>query len=159
MLPGTPVVMCLVSDVLEWSTMLDAGCQNRLTVLLADEPDGSSATVRQLLEPQGVQTLVARTGREALEMVRSQPVHVVVLDVQMPQLGGLQALRLMREVVKTPPPAILLADRLSNNLLREALTMDVFSVMPKPVELNRLLDSIARVIKRHYESRWPVSGN
>ena len=45
--------------------MVDVGCQNRLTVLLADEPDGSSATVRQLLEPQGVTTLVARTGREA----------------------------------------------------------------------------------------------
>ncbi len=131
------------------------GCQNRLTVLLADESDGSSATVRQLLRPQGVQTLVARTGREALDMVRSQPVHIVVLDVQMPQLGGLQVVKLMREMVENPPPAILLADRLSNNLLREALTMDVFSVMPKPVELNRLLDSIARIIRRHYESRWP----
>lgn len=139
--------------------MLDASCQNRLTVLLADEPDGSSGKVRQLLEPQGIQTLVARTGREALEMVRSQPVHVVVLDVQMPQLGGLQAVRLMREMVKPSPPAILLADRLTNNLLREALTMDVFSVMPKPVDLDRLLDSIARVVRRFYESRWPVSGN
>lgn len=132
-------------------------CQNRLTVLLADEPDGSPATVRQLLEPQGIQTLVARTGREALELVKSQPVHLVVLDVQMPQLGGLQVLKLMREVVNPLPPAILLADRLSNNLLREALTMDVFSVMPKPVDLNRLLDSMARIVKRHYESRWPVA--
>ena len=139
--------------------MVDVGCQNRLTVLLADEPDGSSATVRQLLEPQGVTTLVARTGREAVEMVRSRLVHVIVLDVQMPQLGGLQAVKLIREMVKPAPPAILLADRLSNSLLREALTMDVFSVIPKPIDMNRLLDSIARVIKRHYESRWPVSGN
>lgn len=139
--------------------MENENCQNRLTVLLADEPDGTSVTMCRLLEPLGVQTLVARTGREALDLVRSQLVHVVVLDVQMPQLGGLQAIRLMREMMKTPPPAILLADRLSNNLLREALTMDVFSVMPKPVELNRLLDSIARVIKRHYESRWPICGN
>jgi CheY-like chemotaxis protein len=130
-------------------------CQNRLTVLLADEPDGSPMTVKRLLEPQGVTTLVARTGREALELIKSQPVHVVVLDVQMPQLGGLQAIKLMREMVKDPPPAILLADRLSNNLLREALAMDIFSVIPKPVDMNRLLDSIARVIKRRYESRWP----
>ncbi len=136
--------------------MLSADCQNRLTVLLADEPDGSPMTLRRLLEPQGVTTLVARTGREALEMIKAQPVHVVVLDVQMPQLGGLQAIRLMRELVKPAPPAILLADRLSNNLLREALTMDVFSVIPKPIDVDRLLDSIARVIKRHYESRWPI---
>jgi DNA-binding response OmpR family regulator len=139
--------------------MVDTSCQNRLTVLLAEEPDGSSTTLRQLLEPQGITTLFARTGREAVEIVRSRAVHVVVLDVLMPQLGGLQAVKLMREVVKSPPPAILLADRLSNNLLREALTMDVFSVIPKPIDINRLLDSIARVIRRHYESRWPVSRN
>lgn len=139
--------------------MENESCQNRLTILLADEPGGSSATVCRLLEPLGVQTLVARTGQEALDLVRSQLVHVVVLDVQMPQLGGLQVLRLMRGMTKTPPPAILLADRLSNNLLLEALTMNVFSVMPKPVELNRLLDSIARVVRRHYESRWPVGRN
>jgi DNA-binding response OmpR family regulator len=139
--------------------MVDTSCQNRLTVLLAEEPDGSSTTLRQLLEPQGITTLFARTGREAVEIVRSRAVHVVVLDVLMPQLGGLQAVKLMREVVKSPPPAILLADRLSNNLLREALTMDVFSVIPKPIDINRLLDSIARVIRRHYESRCPVSRN
>ena len=132
-------------------------CQNRLTVLLADEPDGSPATVGRLLEPQGVITLVARTGREALDLVQSRRIHVMVLDVQMPQLGGLQAIRLIREIVKNPPPAILLADRLTNNLLREALAMDIFSVIPKPIDMNRLLDSIARVIKRHYESRWPIS--
>ena len=135
--------------------MVSASCQNRLTVLLADEPDGSHLTVRSLLESQGVKTLVARTGREALEMVQSQPVHVAVLDVKMPQLSGMQVIRLMREVVKAPPAAILLADQMTNYLLREALTMDIFSVVAKPIDLNMLLDSIARVLKRRYESRWP----
>lgn len=135
--------------------MPEMDCQNRLTVLLADEPDGSSATVRQLLSPQGVTTLVARTGREAVDMVKGQPVHLVVLDVQMPQLGGLQAFKLIREMVKFPPPAILLADRLTNSLMRDALGMGVFSVMPKPVDLNLLLDSMARIMRRRYFSRWP----
>jgi CheY-like chemotaxis protein len=137
--------------------MEKTGCQNRLTVLLADEPDGSPVTLRQLLEPQGVTTLVARTGREALELIQSRLIHVVVLDVQMPQLGGLQAIKLMRGIVKSPPPAILLADRLSNSLLREALAMDIFSVIPKPIDMDRLLDAIARVIRRRYEGRWPAA--
>ena len=139
--------------------MVSVACQNRLTVLLAQEPDGSHLTIRQLLEPQGVTTLVARTGREAVDLVQAQEVHVAVLDMQMPQLGGLQAIKLMREIVKFPPPAILLTDQLTNHLLREALTMDIFSVIANPVDLNMLLDSIARVLRRHYESRWPVSGN
>ncbi len=63
----------------------------RLTVLLADEQSDWAATVRDLLAPQGVQTVAARTGREALRLIETGTVHVAVLDQQMPQLGGLQS--------------------------------------------------------------------
>jgi CheY-like chemotaxis protein len=130
---------------------------SRLTVLLPNEAEGWQETVRGLLAPQGVQTVVARSGREALELIRHQPIHVAVLDMQMPQLGGLQVIRLMREL-KPAPQAILLADQLTNYLLREALGMQVFSVLSKPVDLNVLLDALARVLRRYYESRWPGVG-
>ena len=56
------------------------------------------------------------------------------------------------------PPAILLASQLTNHLLHEALGMHVFSVLSKPVDLNLLLDALARVMRRHYASRWPNEG-
>ena len=127
---------------------------SRFTVLLANEQDGWHQAIRKLLAPQGVQTISARTGREALSLIESQPVHVAVLDTQMPQLGGMQVVRRLRELPK-PPPAVLLADDLTSHLLREALSMHVFSVLSKPVEMNVLLDVLARVLRRHYESRWP----
>ena len=52
------------------------------------------------LQPQGVQTVSAHSGREALNLIESTPVHVAVLDAQMPQLGGLQVIRLLRELHK-----------------------------------------------------------
>jgi CheY-like chemotaxis protein len=134
--------------------MVQATIPNRLTVLLANEQEGWHQTVRTLLEPQGVQTLSARSGREALQLIESTPVHVAVLDAQMPQLGGMQVIRMMREM-RQAPPAILLAHDLTSHLLREALGMHVFSVLSKPVDLNVLLDTLARVLRRHYESRWP----
>ena len=127
---------------------------NRLTVLLANEQEGWHQTVRGLLEPQGVQTLSAKSGREALDLIETRPVHVAVLDQAMPQLGGLQVIRLMRDR-KNAPPAILLASQLTNNLLREALSMQVFTVLAKPVDFNVLLDALARVLRRYHESRWP----
>jgi CheY-like chemotaxis protein len=142
--------------------MLDANPSNRLTVLLANEQEGWHQTVRGLLEPQGVQTLSARSGREALDLLESRPVHVAVLDTQMPQLGGLQVVRLMREMHKgdprKTPPAILLANQMTNHLLREALSMQVFTVLGKPVDFNVLLDALARVLRRYHESRWPNEG-
>ena len=130
---------------------------SRFTVLLANEAEGWHQTVRSLLEPQGVATVTARSGREALDLVRQRQIHVVVLDQQMPQLGGLQVIKLMREMQPSaaPPPAILLAHHLTTHLLHEALGMHVFSVLSKPVDFNLLLDTLARVMRRHYEGRWP----
>jgi len=128
---------------------------NRLTVLLADEQEEWHWTVRGLLEPQGVQTVSARSGRQALELLESMPVHVAVLDAQMPQLGGMQVIRMMRELHQ-PTPAILLTSHLTSHLLQEALGMQVFSVLSKPVDFNLLLDALARVLRRYHENRWPA---
>jgi CheY-like chemotaxis protein len=88
--------------------------------------------------------------------MESTPVHVAVLDMQMPQLGGMQVVRMMREARRgQTPPAILPGERADSHLLREALAMHVFSVLSKPVDFNVLLDSLARVLKRYHASRWP----
>ena len=134
--------------------MISVPHANRLNVLLANEQEGWHQTVRRLLEPQGVQTVSAKNGREALRIIESTPVDVCVLDVEMPQLGGLQVVKLMNGLDKRPP-AILLANHLTHHLLQEALGMHVFSVLSKPVDFNVLLDALARVMRRYYESRWP----
>ena len=134
--------------------MVQTEAGHRLTVLLADENESWVPTVRTLLAPQGVQTIAARTGREALDLIERGQIHVAVLDQRMPQLGGLQVIKRMRDL-PTAPPAILLADQLTNHLLQEALGMRVFSVLGKPVDFNLLLDSLARVLRRYHESRWP----
>jgi CheY-like chemotaxis protein len=165
---------------------------HRLTVLLANEQEGWHQTIRQLLSNQGVETVSARSGREALNLLESRAIHVAVLDQQMPQLGGLQVIKLLREwqsrqgevttsqasagqtspgqtssgqtspghasaapALASIPPAILLANQLTSSLLHEALGMHVFSVLSKPVDFNVLLDTLARVLRRHYENRWP----
>ncbi len=128
----------------------------RFTVLLPTEQEGWHETLSRLLEPQGVHTLVARSGREALGLIESIPLHAVVLDTHMPQLGGLQVIKLMREQLRKNPPAILLTQHLTNHLLHEALGMRVFSVLSKPVDFNLLLDALARLIRRFHENRWPA---
>ncbi len=129
---------------------------NRLTVLLANEQEEWHRTVRGLLEPQGVRTVSVRTGRDVLDVVEHGDIHVAVLDAGMPQLGGMQVVKMMHQLPKGRViPAIMLADHLTDQLMHEALQLHVFSVLSKPVDFNVLLDSLARVIKRHYRDRWP----
>jgi two-component system sensor histidine kinase RpfC len=142
--------------------MVHTQSSNRFTVLLANEQEGWHQTVRGLLQPQGVQTVSAHSGREALALLESTPVHVAVLDAQMPQLGGMQVIRLLRDLHKDDlqkaTPTILLTSHLTNHLLQEALGMQVFSVLSKPVDFNVLLDALARVLRRYHENRWPGEG-
>jgi DNA-binding NtrC family response regulator len=137
--------------------MVQAQIPNRFTVLLANEQEGWHQTVRGVLQTQGVKTVSTRSGQEALSLLENTPVHVAVLDAQMPQLGGMQVIRLLRELHKATP-AILLTSHLTTHLLQEALGMQVFSVLSKPVDLNVLLDALARVLRRYHENRWPGDG-
>ncbi|MFN4243019.1 MAG: response regulator [Tepidisphaerales bacterium] len=160
-----------------------ASTSSRLTVLLA--APGSSANepwhqaVYHVLVPQGVQLLFAHTGREALELLESRRIHVAVLDNRLPQLSGLQVIKLAREHLAARcgaagertaggaaggaasfgggglPAAILLADAPTTPLLHEALGASVFTVLAKPVNHEQLLDALARVMRRFHNSQWP----
>lgn len=129
---------------------------NRLRVLFADVDADWHSQATQLLAPHGIETVRVRTGREALSRMESESFHVAVLDQNIPQLSGLQVVKLSRDF-PSPPPAILLAKDLNAHLMHEALVMKVFSVMSKPVDLNMLLQTLARIVKRHYEGKWPGS--
>lgn len=128
--------------------------ESRLTVLFADPECNWHDQAAALLQSHGVQIVQARTGREALHRIEHESIHLAVLDQNMPQLSGLQVVKLSRDF-QSAPPAILLARDLTNHFMQEALGMKVFSVLGKPVELNVLLDTLARAIKRHYAGRWP----
>jgi CheY-like chemotaxis protein len=128
---------------------------NRLTILFADPQAEWHRQAAAMLESHGCRTVQARTGREALNQIEAGEIHVAVLDQNMPQLSGLQVVKLTRDF-KTPPPAILVSKDLTNHFMQEALGMKVFSVLAKPCEANLLLETVARVVKRCYQGRWPI---
>ena len=127
---------------------------HRLNVLFADPEADWFGNAAGVLAPHGIHAVQVRTGREALSRIETGDIHVAVLDQNMPQLSGLQVVKLSREC-KAAPPAILLAKEMTNHLMHEALLMKVFSVLRKPVDLDLLLETLARVVKRRYEGKWP----
>src|SRR5687768_3891153 len=99
---------------------------SRLTVLFADPDAVCFAQAAALLEPHGVNAVQVRTGRDALSRIETGQIHLAVLDQNMPQLSGLQVVKLTRGVTSAPP-AILLANECNAHVMHEALAMKVFS--------------------------------
>jgi len=97
-------------------------------------------------------TLLAGDGEEALHIVRREVVHVVLLDMHMPKLTGLETLRLVRKL-NAALPCILLSGALDEVLIEQAHRADAFSVLPKPVALRQLTSAVGLALRTFYD--WP----
>lgn len=68
-----------------------------LTVLIVDDEQGICKTLKNYLTLSGYSCLTASTGEEALNVIREQKVHIVLLDIKMPGMTGLEALEEIRK--------------------------------------------------------------
>jgi DNA-binding response OmpR family regulator len=106
-------------------------------ILLVDD----EAQIRDLLERflslRGYKVRVASDGQQALTMVKREAPHLIVLDVDMPGLNGVEVLRQLRGRRFTGGVILLTASQ-DDKLLQEALDLGSVDVMSKPVDLERL---------------------
>jgi CheY-like chemotaxis protein len=70
--------------------------QNLMVLIVDDEPVNRLVLAR-MVEHLGSQCLEAESGAEALEVLRQRPVDLVLMDIQMPQMTGIQAVEILRE--------------------------------------------------------------
>jgi len=71
-------------------------------VLVVDDDEGVRYTLRGVLEDAGLSVLEASSGREALGLLESQTVHLVLTDLRMPGMDGLEVLARVRETPGAP---------------------------------------------------------
>jgi len=124
----------------------------RPAVLITDDDAALRETLRATIEPFGVETMLARDGLEALEIVQRGPVHVAVFDMHMPRLTGLQAMLRLR-AMGLDLPCILISAKLDESLRQAANEAKPFSMLPKPISRKALVHSIQRALQIRYS--WP----
>ncbi len=128
---------------------------DRIFVLVVDdEEDFLNALVSRLnlrdLKAHGV-----TTGEEALEFLKQQPVDIVVLDVKLPGMDGLKALR---QVKKNYPKVevIMLTGHGAVESGMEGLSLGAFAYLVKPVKLDELIANIKEAHKwKVFDRRLP----
>jgi len=118
------------------------------TILVVDDEANSRFGVCQILADEGYKTVPAENGREALRILATESINIIITDEKMPNLSGME---LLAEVKKRgfPVPVILITAYGSVNLAVEALKQGAHYFFEKPIfnDLERFLAIIRQVLK------------
>jgi len=106
-------------------------------ILVVDDEPQIRDLLKRFLSLRGYKVRVASDGQQALTMVEQQAPQLIVLDVYMPGINGVEVLRRLRRR-KFTGGVILLTGSQDDKLLQEALDLGSVDVMGKPVDLERL---------------------
>ena len=118
-------------------------------ILITDDDPHFRETLSELFLPRGFKTLLASDGEEALDILTSQDVHLVLLDNNMPRLTGLETLRRVKQI-NAQIPCILLSARMDDVLREQAQQAQAFSVLPKPVSRGDLTRAVDHALRMAY---------
>ncbi|MCA9012904.1 MAG: response regulator [Planctomycetaceae bacterium] len=118
--------------------------ESQTTVLVAEDSRTQSVLFRSLLEKAGYHAVMAGNGREAMEMIRNMPPDVVITDLNMPEMNGLE---LVEAVHAHFPgiPVILATGVGSEEIAAEALRKGAASYVPKR-NLRDLIPTLQRLL-------------
>ncbi|MBF0523604.1 MAG: response regulator [Deltaproteobacteria bacterium] len=75
-------------------------------ILVVDDEEGINILYKEELEDEGYEVLIARNGQEAVDFFTSTPLDLIVMDIKMPVMNGIEALRQIKEL-KPDFPVIL----------------------------------------------------
>jgi two-component system nitrogen regulation response regulator GlnG len=110
-------------------------------LLVDDDPEVRMAT-RDFLSSKGYEVVVAEGGREALRLLDASPPDVVLLDVAMPDMDGMETLKRM---VATHPamPVIMVTANADIEITSKVLQLGAADYVPKPFDLDYLDQAIS----------------
>lgn len=116
-----------------------------INILLIDDEEAFVTTLQERLELRGFSSRIALDGRSGLAMIKENPPDVVVLDLRMPGMSGMEVLRGIRQ--QWPGmPVIMLSGHGSDQDFESCLNLGADVYHKKPLDIDVLLKSIHDVV-------------
>jgi DNA-binding response OmpR family regulator len=118
------------------------------TILVVEDDRKTSAAVRLYLENAGFEVAVAFDGRQAIETARTLRPDLIVLDVMLPQVDGLEVCRTLQAGPEAPTPVILLTARTTEEDKLRGLDLGADDYVTKPFSPRELVARVRAVLRR-----------
>lgn len=124
--------------------------RRRYQILVAEDNTVNQRVIVGILERAGHKVRVVSDGEQALDVLENERFDVVIMDLNMPELGGLDAARAYRfmDPEAAHVPIIMLSADVTSETRKECEEAGIDAFLSKPVEARRLLDTIASLIAK-----------
>lgn len=131
-----------------------AGARKR--VLIVDDLAENRAVAMAMLGQLGFETNLATNGREAVEKTRALHPDLILMDIVMPEMGGIEATRLLRRLEDCKDvPIIAVSASASDHDATECLKAGMDAFLPKPIVMARLLEKVGPLLKLTWTYETP----
>ncbi len=128
--------------------MVIAKSQTPYQLLIADDDAGFRSILKELLAPY-FQLFEAKSGEEAVELVEQIQVDIVLLDMHMDVLTGLEAVRMMKQINAILPCILITADA-TDELREDASAANAYEVLSKPFKRQELVSTVSHALLDTY---------
>jgi len=119
--------------------------EKKVKILVVDDDETVLDFLKEVVESQGYTFLRAASGKEAIDKIKEGRPNLVVLDIVMPGLDGLEVLRLIRNEDKNLPVVMLTAYG-TNERVKEAMKLNVSGFIPKGASVKEATSKIRTVL-------------
>ena len=115
---------------------------SRGTILVVDDDEGVLGFIQMALEDEGYEVITAEHGAAALDILRQQPVQLILLDLRMPVMDGWQFARAYRQMPLHHAPIVVVSAGRDGH--EQAAEIAAEAYLARPLDLNHLLEVVAR---------------
>ena len=123
---------------------VNAGAKSLFTVLVADDNDVAQRLCKRVLEKAGYNVIVAMDGLQAVDVALSQRPSMILMDVAMPGIDGIEAMRRIKAEVPAQPIVIASAHSMASDRER-FLAAGADDILSKPFRLADLVAIVAKL--------------
>lgn len=113
----------------------------KLKILIVDDNRDFCENIKDILEMKGYKADIANTGMEGFEMVKNDGYQLVLMDVKMPVMNGVETYKKIKKI-KPDLPVIMITAYAVEKLIEDALKEGAFGALRKPVNFDELFDLI-----------------
>lgn len=116
-----------------------------MNILVIDDQQLVRLSVTRFLEKQGHDTYSVSDGYEAIDILQSLAFDLILLDINMPGMDGLEFMRRAREILNKNIPILMLSGNVAESVIAEAFQLGAVDYMKKPLSLAELGARVARI--------------